>query len=268
MDGNLYNVIHSARLVRILIAAGSNVDALDEIGEPIIHTAIRNGSEEIVELLLKHDAQLNYSDSVDGPLHIAARYNRTNIIQMLLDAGGAQHINTLGYEDMTPLHWAIHGFTGSFDSIHLLINRETNLEATVDNSYFVLEVAISNNKLTLIPFLISIGAEINGTKLGGLTPLEFAVSEGSIECVKLLIELGADINLSYVGMSPLYCAVNRLNEEMIKLLLGVGAVVDHKALSELIAMKRNRTIENISRMRMRADNSILIYDRIAALLKQ
>lgn len=70
--------------VKELIAQGANIDFSDEVGNTALIEAVRSGNEEIVKLLLDHDADV-YAKTIGGRNALAiARENDFIIIQTLL----------------------------------------------------------------------------------------------------------------------------------------------------------------------------------------
>ena len=80
------------RVAEVLLAFAEDrrelMHAQDSDGSTPLHHAARRGHNEIVELLVLHEAQVNATNSdLSTPLHWAARKNNTGAIKMLLEAG-------------------------------------------------------------------------------------------------------------------------------------------------------------------------------------
>nr|5CBN_A Chain A, mbp3-16,Immunoglobulin G-binding protein A [synthetic construct] len=74
--------------VRILMANGADVNAMDNFGVTPLHLAAYWGHFEIVEVLLKYGADVNASDATgDTPLHLAAKWGYLGIVEVLLKYG-------------------------------------------------------------------------------------------------------------------------------------------------------------------------------------
>ncbi|KAJ8664294.1 hypothetical protein QAD02_005956 [Eretmocerus hayati] len=80
-------------IVRILIAAGANVNVSDSMGFPVIHTAILKGYNEIAKILIQNGCSLAPSTWCKStPLHSAViasakKCNNTELIEYLLMKG-------------------------------------------------------------------------------------------------------------------------------------------------------------------------------------
>ena len=70
-----------------------------------LHYAVRYKSKEIVELLLKNNANIN-SKNANGttPLHVAAYYNSKDIAEILIDKGA--NINAADKNGKKPIYYA------------------------------------------------------------------------------------------------------------------------------------------------------------------
>ena len=84
-----------------------------------------------------------------------------------------------------------------------------------------LHEASEKGNLKEVKFLISIGADVNGTRLCGGRPLISAIIGHNNDVVKLLLDAGADPNNAV--FTPLRWAVFEGNIEVIKMLLDSGA---------------------------------------------
>ena len=94
-----------ASAVRQHLAAGTDVNAKDELGRTPLYRTAYNGHREISELLITEGADL---DAKDGngwtPLHGAAYKGHDSIVALLI-AGGAD-LNAKDADGDTPWDWA------------------------------------------------------------------------------------------------------------------------------------------------------------------
>jgi len=120
----------SAQIIRMLIDAGGDVNAVDEHGISILRSVVRNGDVEVIEILRLHGAEdpnITDADARQGDpitLCLAATRNDTAVIDRLLD-GGAD-INAASSPDQTPpLHWA--AWRGRFAAVRRLVERGADI---------------------------------------------------------------------------------------------------------------------------------------------
>ncbi|XP_043469328.1 ankyrin-3-like [Leptopilina heterotoma] len=69
-----------------------------------VHIAVENGNEDILEFLLNEGFSFEGCFSGVKPLHVAATFNNTRLVELLLEAGA--DINSIAVEHLTPLHFA------------------------------------------------------------------------------------------------------------------------------------------------------------------
>lgn len=122
--------------------------------DPLLSSAIRNKSYDVIDLLLNQkNIDLNKPNVLyETPLMLAIFYKENGIAKKLLAKGAS--VNNPGH--WTPLHYA---------------------------------AASSNNEI--IPLLLRGGADLNARTLRGITPLYMAARDGNAETVKLLLNAGA-----------------------------------------------------------------------------
>ena len=110
------------------LAAGTDVNARDSIGETPLFYAAVDGHKEIAELLIAEGADVNAKDDkiVGYPLHFAAAFGHKEIAEMLIANGADVNakieitelfialgagVNAKDVDGETPLDWAIRGST-------------------------------------------------------------------------------------------------------------------------------------------------------------
>ena len=174
-------------LVKLLIAAGTDVNKADMFGETPLYKAADNGRAECVKLLINAGADVNKAnDKGETPLIWAAIKGRTEYLRLLLAAGA--DVNWADKDGKTPLYWA---------------------------AYY--------SHAECVKLLIAVGADVNKASHYGSTPLYYAAYYGHAECVKLLIDAGADVNKAdKFGETPLYKAEQRGHTECAELLRAAG----------------------------------------------
>ena len=90
------------------LAAGTDVNARDSIGETPLFYAAVDGHKEIAELLIAEGADVNVRGKIrTTPLQAAAMLSHKEIVELLIDAGADVNVKDLLGE--TPLDWADDG---------------------------------------------------------------------------------------------------------------------------------------------------------------
>ena len=116
--------IHSAieqynfETVKFLLEKGCDPDQYnDEEKELPLHMAIRKNLE-IVELLIKYGADLNFIASyVGSPLHMAITKKNSLAMKLLIDSGANSEIRDT--ENCTPIEYGLD--TGNISAVNMLL---------------------------------------------------------------------------------------------------------------------------------------------------
>ena len=143
-------------------------------------TSTKNGEKEVMDMLLRYDVDLDYSDTFGTPLHYAAYFGQLQAASILLDKGAFP--GALNYREQTPLH-----------------------------------VAASRNAHTVVDMLVRYGAPLNAIEMGGLTAMHLAATAGFCKVIDNLIMGGADCDKqNRIGWSPLHLACMGMHHEVIE----------------------------------------------------
>ena len=132
VDRNAVLSLHGAVInndiesVRRLIANRANVDAVNSTGWTPLHWAAMHDHHDIVEFLLRSNANVNAVDHLTPgrtPLHVAAMHGHHDIVELLLRSNA--NIDAVYSYGQTPLHLAAWENRG--DIINLLLRSGANV---------------------------------------------------------------------------------------------------------------------------------------------
>ena len=228
-EKSLFQAIASnnVHVVKMLLAAGTNVHALNQEELTPLLAATAQGRKEIVALLLDYGADVNVAHKHGvTPLMVAALYGFPEIVDMLLDEGASVNASA---EGMTALHAAtIVESRGSYEGV----------KPTEDPKV----------RARVVELLLRRGANVNVVGLRGMTPLHCAAEFGNTEAIRQLIKAGANLNaLDEDDETPLYKATRKEHVSAVKLLLDSGANVNagQKELLTEAAEHRNWEIVDL-----------------------
>ncbi|XP_053596401.1 putative ankyrin repeat protein RF_0381 [Microplitis demolitor] len=220
--------------------------------------AIDQGNREIVELLIRNHADINFITTAgESAFGLALKNDNNELIQLLLDAGVDINLHS---NNVTSLHWAVA--RNNYPIAEYLINKGADVNTVChypprecfNTCCSALHVAVKNKNKDMIELLLKNNADVNikancdettpchfpVRDYFNRTPLHIAVDKEDKEVVKLLIKNKADVNISTrTGETALGIAVKKNNFALVKLLLNADAEINSSNESPLhLAIKR------------------------------
>jgi ankyrin repeat protein len=165
-----------------------------------LHNAARNGHVEVLKVLLKGGADVNYR----GPygqtaLHTACANGHAEATRVLAEEPGAD-LDARDENNFTPLYEA--SLWGNYMSVSVLVTHgsDTSLGTSVEQDF------------------------------SGWTPLIVASEEGYLRCLRILLNAKADPNFAGPHGPPIHYAVSKGHLDLCDLLLEHGADPNHAKL--------------------------------------
>lgn len=225
---------HDAKLVRLLIIAGTDIRKADGETAPNGRTLILRScwSPKCTKMLLEAGADPNKSDK-EGRLPLPMILNPLEnyylmeqkadvykVMTMLVKAGA--DVNNKGdwCFDFPLSSICQHG---EAEHVKLLLDAGAKVNTVYYHS-FPLGNAVSKGKTDIVKLLLAAGADVNLADKDGDTALHSAAYTGNAECAKLLIEAKADVNKkNKKGLSPLDIVTERKYTEIAEILKQAGA---------------------------------------------
>ena len=215
------SVTGNSEIVELLIKHKADLNALDDTNSTPLHLALVNENFDIAKSLIHHGAGVKVSnDKKLTPLHLAAVSGRSDVITLLLDKGA--DVNSKDDNKSTPLHLAAG--SGSLEVVKFLLGRGADMNAQDNKRTTPLHLASRRGSLSLVELLLDRGADPNAQNDKGWTALHIASQEGAIEVVRRLLKRGANVNIKDGdGRTPLHVASNNKKLEIVRLLMENGA---------------------------------------------
>lgn len=221
MDGDLSTVQRLA-----LETDPESVRRADPGGEWPLALASRFGHDAVVRVLLQAGAEVN-ALGVDGTsaLFAAAETGQTACITLLLTHWADVHL-TEHPKAKTPFLHACH--SGHVDAARLLLGSSASLDGHTITGWRPLMFAAGNGLTELTRFLIDTKAQLDARGPGGGTALHLASKNNFLADARELLLAGADANLrrSEGDLPPLMLAAANGNAGVCACLLQHGAERD------------------------------------------
>ncbi|KAF4458320.1 pfs domain-containing [Fusarium albosuccineum] len=216
-----------------------------------VHVAIRRG-EGLPEALRKEPWAVNMLDCTGlAPLHLAAKINRTEDVEALIDAHA--DVNQRNKDEMTPLMMAAN--SASVDSAKALLQAKCAVDRTSHSGATALHHAAYRNSPELVRLLLRAGASATTRSNMGRTPLHYSalgstVRPGNLQSImSMLIQAEADIDaLDDVSSTPLLIALSKNNISAVRCLIDGGcslSPVDFRSRSILHFAANNSRLETL-----------------------
>eukprot|EP00795_Rhopilema_esculentum_P017434 gene17434-9036_t len=220
----------------LLTKQSIDIEAKDRTQMTALHCACSNGSLEVVEVLIEHNADLRCTDEENiRPLHFAAMEGHIDIVKLLFHAGeqtGGWHtlsrmILDEDRDGQTALHLAVEN--GHIDIVEICLENGANVNHYNTNLITPMHLAATSGKLEIAKVLVDHGANIEATNALQETPLHRAALFNRVNIVQYLLDIGAKIDCrDKDNETPLMMAVRKNNTDVVKLLAALGADVSLK----------------------------------------
>ncbi|XP_067660925.1 ankyrin repeat domain-containing protein 50-like [Haliotis asinina] len=244
-------------LVQLFVDKGADVSLLDKTGDNILHCACRGGGaevlkyilskdmvdinslghrkrtpvivaaerghEEVVELLVKHGADLSLSKRSGGNiLHHVCQRGHYKLVKYVLSLNMVD-INSRWWMKRTPVMVAAR--YGHKEVVELLVNHGANLLLSDIRGNNILQLACTAGHIDVVKYIISLNSvNINSRGWKGRTPVMGAAEQGHKEVVELLVNHGVDLSLSENVWNILQKACYRGQLDLVKYVLSLNSV--------------------------------------------
>lgn len=219
-------------MITILLDNKANVNAEVGLGGSVFLAAASKGYSDVVEILLRHGADVHarnkaLSQTGDGAFYTALEAaccnGHTRVVQLLLEKN--PDVNVTSRKCGTPL--TIASAMGHIEIVHLLLKKGANVDVIGGDYGFALHAASLSGQRAVLKLLLNRNANIDLCDKSCGTALQAAANKGDLELMRLLIVGGANVNLqSRVHGTALHAAAKAGMADAVKLLLQNRADVD------------------------------------------
>ncbi|XP_053326316.1 CARD- and ANK-domain containing inflammasome adapter protein-like [Spea bombifrons] len=187
---------------------GSDINAVNSLGETLLHVAAANGHVPVIEFLIARGAKVDARDRKKRtPLHKASENGHSEAVAVLLRAGA--NIYGLDGDSQTAVHLAARN--NHRKVLKVFLDEEAR---RYKNRRNFLHMAAEKDDSQLVKLLLENGAPVDAVDDKRRTALFNAVSAGHEATVKVLLENGASVDSGIID-----AAFSTNNEAIFGLLL-------------------------------------------------
>ncbi|MDJ0974969.1 MAG: ankyrin repeat domain-containing protein [Planctomycetota bacterium] len=244
-----------AKLVRLLVEAGSELDRRNGQGLRPLHVAIEKKNRALIDLLLDGKPNLEGVDRYGRtPLALAADKGDLELVRLFLDRGAM--VNARLSDGRRPLHLSIYhrhakvtalllergarhdlltaAAVGDLETIGKLVDRGDPVDLRMHWSGTTpIMWAARRGQTAAVKRLLERGASRDVVSNHGLMAMHYAAQGGETACARVLLDAGALIDPSdRDGTTPLHEAAKAGHAAMIAFLVEQGASVNARHQSE------------------------------------
>lgn len=215
-------------VVERLIDAGADVNAPCVYADTALQAAVRAGDTAMLELLLEAGALVDtvwhYESQAKTVLSVAAEVNNADLVTRLLSImppDDARRAAPLALEEAVENHST--GIVRQLLQLHPDVDLDSQRFPGLEGR--LLQRAAANGNLEILEMLLSEGAAVNFSPMGGQqqTALQNASERGHLAAVKLLLAAGAEVNATGATAPPLLLAIRGGHVQVFEYLLSAGA---------------------------------------------
>ena len=224
-----------------------DINATDINHQTALHMSCRTGNFECVDLLIKHQADINVLDKQDHiPLVYACGSGHAHIVAVLLSQNDQMNLNRRDQEGRTPLHYS--AMVDRREIVNNLISHGLDPNVRDNSGSPPLHIAAFSGNVHCMNVLLEHNALVNMQNNSGSTALHLACRSGNLDAVKLLVtRYKANMNIMDYSAEMLTCldyAILNDHQDVSFFLIETGAnrveVLHDMAAKIQIAWRRNR----------------------------
>ncbi|OQR91536.1 ankyrin repeat protein [Achlya hypogyna] len=222
------------------LALGESPDQVDEAGDTAMVNAVAHGHQDIVRVLIAHNASLE-AQREDRPSALLRATQKGCVDTVALLAAHQANLEATFPDGKTALIYAC--FHGLALVATVLLEHQAATEAADDLGNTALHYAALGGNTKIVRLLLQAQARTDVVNIERFTPLRIAAAAGHTEPLKALLGHDADVDAADDdGWTPLLAACDAGHVECAKLLLAARAsptaAASNGATALLLAAKK------------------------------
>ncbi|XP_014284779.1 poly [ADP-ribose] polymerase tankyrase isoform X1 [Halyomorpha halys] len=198
-----------------LLRLGAKVNALDALGQTALHRCAREDNIQACRILLSYSVDTTIV-SLQG--YTALQVAAENVHKILQEPPAILDLENKLLEASK---------SGDLDQVQRLLTSYPHIVncRDLDGRHSTpLHFAAGYNRVAVVEYLLSHGADVHSKDKGGLVPLHNACSYGHYEVTEMLVKHGANVNVADLWkFTPLHEAAAKGKYDIVRLLLQHGA---------------------------------------------
>jgi ankyrin repeat protein len=214
--------------VKILVARGADVNAVDNDGYTPLHMAAMSGYADKARFLLEKGARLKaFTKYGAAPLHLAAERRRFDpvLLGLLVGPANDSQVNLRDGEGRTPLWRAADA--DNADSVKWLLDHGADPNMANARGEQPLDRVLLLGYMKVARTLCENGASPNAITEDSMTVLIAVIDRGKPGAIDFLLSLKFDPNFKCKGdRTALHMAATKANQVAAKALLAAGATIN------------------------------------------
>ncbi|BET01497.1 unnamed protein product [Nesidiocoris tenuis] len=198
-----------------LLRLGAKVNALDALGQTALHRSAREDNVQACRILLSYSIDTTIV-SLQG--YTALQVAGENVHKILQEPPAILDLENKLLDASK---------SGDLDQVQRLLTSYPHIVncRDLDGRHSTpLHFAAGYNRVAVVEYLLSHGADVHSKDKGGLVPLHNACSYGHYEVTEMLVKHGANVNVADLWkFTPLHEAAAKGKYDIVRLLLQHGA---------------------------------------------
>jgi ankyrin repeat protein len=218
-----------------LLESGADKEAVHKASKRnALMVASHCGHEEVVELLLRHDARISQKDYLQNmALHLAAARGHLGVMKLLVSDDA--DIEARGPTGQTALRLSCDG--GHYEAVEYLLRQGAKVNARDDSHLTSLHAAAKRGDVHAVELLVRHGAHIGAKDAKFFDAMHYACHHGRNQVIDFLLNSKADIeSVGSEGMTPLITAAAAGHTHTVDLLLRRKAKLKAQALGSMTVL--------------------------------
>jgi ankyrin repeat protein len=229
--------------VKAVLNLGGRIDGRDFEGHNALYNAAKTGRSDIVKLLLDRKANAraqSHTVAGDTPLHVAAKFDRLEVVRALLAAGVDPNIqNATKQTPLMQLALAGKRQPSEMAIVDVLLAAHADVNLQDKDGLSAIHLAAIHQRVALIQALVKHGARLDLRTVTGATPLALAIVGRHWDVVDALVAGGGDINeRKELDGTWLNWAVAENDTDRVRRLLTYGARTDISGDDEYLPLEQ------------------------------